>query len=319
MPRSIALLALAALLLGACGGAVLPTPTPTASIAALERVQVYYARADGPPLAVGLDIGAGLPIEGRVLARFAALEAAPWVGPGGTFNVLRDAARLQAVSVDRDLATLDFAVVEDEWGLSDRTSLRAFLEQVVFTATDEKSIYRVRLTQNGGRAAVIGTRSAIVTFSTPLTRELVSPDARPDHSVAYFARDDGAPVAVFLEGAGAGTTPQARIASRLVALEGAPSEVAGDAFNVVPAMRARLWSVTVDGDLATIDYLVDGDDWGVDGSARVRALVQQLVFTASEEPGIVRVLITQNGGPAVIGGEGLIVDSPQTRRGLAGG
>ena len=69
----------------------------------------------------------------------------------------------------------------------------------------------------------------------------------------------------------------------------------------------------------TIDYRVPEDDWGVNGSASLRALVQQVVFTASEEPGIVRVLITQNGGrEAVIGGEGLVVDRPQTRRGLLG-
>jgi hypothetical protein len=35
---------------------------------------------------------------------------------------------------------------------------------------------------------------------------------------------------------------------------------------------------------------------------------------ASEEPGIISVLITQNGGEtAIIGGEGLIVDRPTTR------
>jgi len=82
-------------------------------------------------------------------------------------------------------------------------------------------------------------------------------------------------------------------------------------------MRARLQSVTISGDLVTIDYRAPDDDCGVNGSASLRALVQQVVFTASEEPGIVRVLITQNGGlRAVIGGEGLIVDRPQTRRGL---
>jgi spore germination protein GerM len=84
-------------------------------------------------------------------------------------------------------------------------------------------------------------------------------------------------------------------------------------------MNARLRSVTIAGDLVTIDYHVPGDDWGVNGSASLRALVEQLVFTASEEPGIVRVLITQNGARvAVIGGEGLIIDRPQTRRGLLG-
>lgn len=83
-------------------------------------------------------------------------------------------------------------------------------------------------------------------------------------------------------------------------------------------MNARLRSVTIAGDLVTIDYRVPGDDWGVNGSASLRALVEQLVFTATDEPGIARALITQNGERAVIGGEGLIIDRPQTRRGLLG-
>jgi spore germination protein GerM len=257
-------------------------------------------------------------VEQRVGARFAALAAAPWLGPGVSFNVLKDAARVSAVSVDRDLAVLDFAVDEGGWGLYDHTALRAFIEQVVFTATDERSIYKVRLTQSGGQDAVIATNTAIVTYRAPLTREMVAPNARPDHGVAYFARDQGTPLAVFLEGAGLGATPQDRIWSRLVALENGPLVAGADAFNVVAPMKARLRSVTVEGDLVTIDYRVPGDDWGVNGSASLRALVEQLVFTASEEPGIVRVLITQNGGGAVIGGEGLVIDRPQTRLGLLG-
>jgi hypothetical protein len=176
----------------------------------------------------------------------------------------------------------------------------------------------VRLTQSGGQDAVIATNTAIVTYRAPLTREMVAPNARPDHGVAYFARDQGTPLAVFLEGAGLGATPQDRIWSRLVALENGPLVAGADAFNVVAPMKARLRSVTVEGDLVTIDYRVPGDDWGVNGSASLRALVEQLVFTASEEPGIVRVLITQNGEGAVIGGEGLVIDRPQTRLGLLG-
>jgi hypothetical protein len=234
--------------------------------------------------------------------------------------VLHDAARVGAVSVQGDLVLLDFAVTEDGWGLSDRTELRAFLEQVVFSATDEKSTYRVKLTQNGGDDAAIETNSAIVTYRSPLTREIVAPYARPDHTVAYFARDQDLPVAVFLEGAGVGTSPEERIRSRLVALENGPARIEPDAFNVVARMRARLSSVTIAGDLVTIDYRAPDGDWGIDGSASLRALVQQLVFTASEEPGIVRVMITQNGeAGALIGGEGLVIDRPQTRRGLLGG
>jgi spore germination protein GerM len=57
----------------------------------------------------------------------------------------------------------------------------------------------------------------------------------------------------------------------------------------------------------------------VNGSARVATFVQQLVYTASEEPGIARVLITQNSGrTAIIGGEGLVIDRPATRADLTG-
>jgi spore germination protein GerM len=253
----------------------------------------------------------------RVRARFAALATASWLGPGLSFNVLHDSARVSAVSVDRDLAVLDFAVARGQWGLPGGIALRAFLEQVVFTATDERSVYKVRLTQNGGQDAVIATANAIVAYQAPLTREIVSPNTRPDHSVAYFARDQDVPLAVFLEGAGLGATPEQRIWSRLVALENGPTRAGAEAFNVVAAMKARLRSVTIAGDLVTIDHRVPGDDWGVNGSTALRALVEQLVFTASEEPGMGRVLITQNGERgAVIGGEGQIIDGPQTRRGL---
>jgi len=232
--------------------------------------------------------------------------------------VLRQSAQVTTVSVTGPIATTDFAVPDGDWGLPARTTLRAFMQQLVFTATDEKSVSEVRLTQNGGHDAVIQSAGAIVTYTAPLTRESVAPYLRPDHTVAYYARDEGGPVAVFLEGAGRGATPEARVTSRLVALESGPAQ-SGDAFNVVASMKARLQSVAISGDLVTIDYRVPADDWGVNGSASLRALVQQLVFTASEEPGTVRVLITQNGGlEAVIGGEGLVVDRPQTRRGLLG-
>jgi spore germination protein GerM len=310
----------ATIVAGACGGTVTPSPSPSPTTTTPnERVQIFYARADEPPLAAPLEIKAGLTIDQRVQARFTWLAAGPWSGPGSSFNVLRGTARVGAVAIHGDLANLDFTVSEDGWGVNDSATLRAFLEQVVYTATDEKSVYRVKLTQNGGEDAEIATSSAIVTYRSPLTREIVTPFARQDHTVVYFARDLRLPVAVFLEGAGTGASPEERIRSRLVALENGPARVEPDAFNVVATMRARLRSVTISGDLVTIDYRVRDDDWGVSGSASLLALVQQLVFTASEEPGIVRVMITQNGeAGALIGGEGLVIDHPQTRRDLLG-
>ena len=307
-----------AIALSTCGGPVpVASPTPTSS-QATQRVQIFYARADESPVPLALELAAGMTVDQRIKARLVALSTAPWLGPEGSFNVLRQSAQVTTVSVAGPVATTDFAVPDGDWGLPARTTLRAFMQQLVFTATDEKSVSEVRLTQNGGHDAVIESAGVIVTYTAPLTRESVAPYARPDHTVAYYARDEGGPVAVFLEGAGRGATPEERVTSRLVALESGPAQT-GDAFNVVASMKARLQSVAISGDLVTIDYRVPKDDWGVNGSASLRALVQQLVFTASEEPGIVRVLITQNGGlEAVIGGEGLVVDRPQTRRGLLG-
>lgn len=320
MRRLIASIATAGVALAACGDAT-PITTPTSPpTRATERVQIFYARADEAPVATALEIPAGMNVDQRIRARLVGLSTAPWLGPQGSFNVLRDAARIAGVSVTGAVAALDFAAPEGDWGLPGRTALRAFTQQVVFSATDEKSVSEVRLTQDGGNDAVIVTSDAIISYRTTLTREMVAPYARQDHTVAYYARDQGGPVAMFLPGAGAGTTAEERISSRLVALENGPAHAGADAFNVVAPMKAHLQQVTIADDLVTIDFRVPADDWGVNGSASLRALVQQLVFTASEEPGIVRVLITQNGGrQAVIGGEGLVIDRAQTRLGLLGG
>src|SRR5690242_9060947 len=132
-----------------------------------------------------------------------------------------------------------------------------------------------------------------------------------------FARDLAAPIQVDLQGPVPAATIGGRVRQRMEALAAGPRNADGGAFNVLPAMKARLAAVSVSGDLATLDYEVPGDDWGLNGSATLRAFVQQIVFTATEEPGIVRVLVTQNGGrQAIVGGEGLVISAPQTRTGL---
>ncbi len=316
--RQLVVVALAVISIGACAGTVAPAPTSTPS-PALDRVQIFYARPDQTPIAVPIFIAPNLGAQARLRARFDALAAAPALLPDMSVNMLSEAPIIDTIALGGDLAILDFKVASQDWGFHDSSSVRSFIGQVVLTATDERSVYKVRLTQNGGDVAVIAVEDMIVSYPVPLTREMVAPEVRPDHTVVYFARDLLAPLAVFLPGAGSGDTAEERVASRLLALENGPSMV-GDAFNIAAGMKARLRSVTIDGDVAVIDYGVPGDDWGVSGSASIRALVQQLVFTASEEPGIVRVLITQNGGSgAVIGGEGLIVDRPRTRLGVLGG
>ena len=312
-------LAAAATVALTCGAAPLPTASPPATVAT-ERVQVFYAKMDADPVAVPILVPSDSTVQDRLRARFEALIAGPALGPGGSFNLLSATeTRIGTISTDRDLATIDFLVTSDDWGLSDAAAVRSFVQQVVFTATDERSIYKVLLTRDDGQAAVIGVSDLIVTYHDPLTRELAGPWVHPDHTAVYFARDGHSPLAVYLPGAGIGATPEERIRSRLVALETGPGVVMPDAYNSVRDANAKLDGIRIAGDLVIIDYSVAGDDWGVNGSARLASFVQQIVYTASEEPGITRVLITQNGGrTAIIGGEGLVIDHPATRADVTG-
>ncbi len=123
----------------------------------------------------------------------------------------------------------------------------------------------------------------------------------------YFARDGLPPVGAFVNGTvtTAQLTATGRINWRLASLWAASADQAP--AGTTNAMRlvgrtsgspALSTNAAINGDLATVDLNVS--DWNVRGAAQSQALLQQLVYTATEEPGVRRVLITQNGKPAVI-------------------
>lgn len=275
---------------------------------------MFYARIGELPIGFPVQVPVAASVSLRIRVRLDALAHASPVGPAGAVNFLPGVrAALETITVDYDLAKLDFAVSAEDWGLDSGSEARAFMQQVVFTATDEASISRVLVTRDGGKAALIAASDVIVTYHAPLTREAIASPVG-SQPVAYFARDGQLPLPISLEGAGVGATAEERIRSRLIALETGPAFVPPDAYNIVRGAKAKLTTVHVSSDLVELDYLAPQGDWGIDGSARLLALVQQVVYTATEEPGIARVLITQNGGQrAIIGGEGLIVDHPATR------
>jgi hypothetical protein len=158
------------------------------------------------------------------------------------------------------------------------------------------------------------TESAIPTATPPATAT-PGPATRIDHGVVYFARDRLPPVAVHVPGAGAGATADARIRSRLDALftTAAPNGL----FNVALGSSAVPAAVRIDGDLATVDFTVPNGMWNVHGSAGTLAFIQQVIYTATEEPGIRRALITENGHEALVG-EGVVIDHPSARENVAG-
>lgn len=63
---------------------------------------------------------------------------------------------------------VNFTVPESGWGVS-ADQVRLLLQQIVFTVTEEPAIDHVRITQDGGKPAVI----AGTTVAPDLTRESV--------------------------------------------------------------------------------------------------------------------------------------------------
>jgi hypothetical protein len=114
-----------------------------------------------------------------------------------------------------------------------------------------------------------------------------------DHEVVYFARDRLPPVAAHVDGAAAGVTSVARTLARMRALfvARAPAGL----FNAALSSLARPLSADVADDVVTIDFAVPSGDW-VAGSATVRAFIQQLAYTATEEPTLPRALFTWQAG-----------------------
>jgi hypothetical protein len=122
---------------------------------------------------------------------------------------------------------------------------------------------------------------------------------------------------VFVQGPLLDTSVETRIASRITALGSAH---AGGmpylATNALSLDVSRGISVRVQGDTATVEFNVP-NGWGVKGAAQTNALLQQLVYTITEEPGIRRALITETGKPnAVI--DQVVLGAPLTREDVFG-
>ena len=156
-----------------------------------------------------------------------------------------------------------------------------------------------------------------------------TPRTSVDHKVVYFARDGLPPVGLHVDYGGNDSTPEQRIHGRLTILTRNTSlakfathdPVPADAHNVFPT-NSQIGitsdaSVKIQGDLATVDFNVPGSDWNVRGAAQSLALLQELVYTTTEEPGISRVLFTENGGkPTHI--DQMAIDKPLSREDVFG-
>ena len=136
-----------------------------------------------------------------------------------------------------------------------------------------------------------------------------------DHSVVYVARPNLPPLAKRIAPI---TAPLAsdRVTARFAALR-AYTAAAPDEINQYAVANVKLQQVKVDGAQVGLDFELGGASWGVSGAV-ARALVQQIVYTATEEPGIARAYITQNlGQPATLVSEPSLA-GPVSREDVAG-
>ena len=133
-----------------------------------------------------------------------------------------------------------------------------------------------------------------------------------DRQRVYTWRDGLAPVSVHLDSVGTQPIAAERISARVNALNNAVSGIGGTILLADPK-QLYVAGVTISGDIATIDYSAP---LPLTGSLATTAMVQQIVYTATEEPGIRRVLVTVNGKRATL--DQLVWDKPLSRDDVSG-
>jgi hypothetical protein len=176
-------------------------------------------------------------------------------------------------------------------------------------------------------ALAIGTWLARPAGTSPVAAPTASAPAAPSSNATtapasaypqnervwvYFARDGLPPIGAFVQGHLL-DTPAARIASRITALGSASAagDVPYQATNALSLDASRGISVRVQGDTATVEFNRPSG-WGVQGAAQSHALLQQLVYTITEEPGIRRAQIVDVSKSSTVIDQ-LVVDKPLAR------
>ncbi|MDQ3096659.1 MAG: GerMN domain-containing protein [Chloroflexota bacterium] len=128
-------------------------------------------------------------------------------------------------------------------------------------------------------------------------------------ALVYFARDLLPPVGgkVSVPGTFATISAAERVSARLRALWSAPAPSAGQANVFRPHVGGSSLAnvtTTISGDTATV--VIDAGTWDSLSSAETIALVQQLVYTITEEPGIRRAVLREQGKDHAIFGAGIL-------------
>jgi hypothetical protein len=140
-----------------------------------------------------------------------------------------------------------------------------------------------------------------------------------DHDVIYVGRLGLPPVTFHFGMPALATSREDRIAARITGLRALRPDAAP------PGSRNFLWNnafqggvnVTISGELATVDLLLENKPWAIPEVGAEAGIVQQLVYTATEEPGIRAVLFTHDRGQQMRVGQ-FVFSQPLTRENVSG-
>ncbi len=110
---------------------------------------------------------------------------------------------------------------------------------------------------------------------------------------------------------------EAPLSKALTELISGPSETErGQGISTQIPRGTKVLSMLIKDDIAIINFNRKLENYG-GGSARLEGMIAQIVYTATEVPGIKKVWIWMEGEKElVLGGEGLVLDKPLSRRDL---
>jgi germination protein M len=160
-----------------------------------------------------------------------------------------------------------------------------------------------------------GTTEEVPTTSSTETTETGTETEPPASTVTFqvwFANDEG----LFVSYRTGPATPRVGTAALEALLEGPDSFEEGYGLRTAIPDGTQLLGLSINDGIARVDLTSEFETGG--GSASMQARLAQVVYTITQFPTVKGVVFSLDGEPIdVLGGEGIIIDHPLTRRDYA--
>jgi germination protein M len=163
-------------------------------------------------------------------------------------------------------------------------------------------------TSTGGTTEEVPTPSTETTETSETGTETEPPASTVTYQV-WFANDEG----LFVSYRSSPETPRVGTAALEALLEGPDSFEEGYGLRTSIPDGTQLLGLSIDDGIASVDLTSEFETGG--GSASMQARLAQVVYTITQFPTVEGVVFSLDGEPIeVLGGEGVIIDHPLTRR-----